>query len=69
MLDSLTTDPKHQRRGAAMKLVQWGLDIVDNIKGEVGSHSASEITWNPSEFHTVRHISKQQSLDGLCMHL
>jgi len=34
LLDSLTTDPKHQRRGAAMKLVQWGLDVVDNIKGE-----------------------------------
>jgi len=34
LLDSLATDPKHQRRGAASMLVQWGLDMADAIGGE-----------------------------------
>jgi len=34
LLDSLATDPKYQRRGAASMLVQWGLDKADEIGGE-----------------------------------
>ncbi|KUJ13697.1 uncharacterized protein LY89DRAFT_752829, partial [Mollisia scopiformis] len=34
LLDSLTTDPKYQKRGAGSMLVKWGLNIADSMNGE-----------------------------------
>ncbi|KAF4630639.1 hypothetical protein G7Y89_g7493 [Cudoniella acicularis] len=34
LLDSLTTDPAYQRRGAASMLVKWGLEMADSLNGE-----------------------------------
>lgn len=31
VLGILTTDPKHQRRGAGAMLVQWGCDVADEL--------------------------------------
>ncbi|KAI9647608.1 hypothetical protein NHQ30_003993 [Ciborinia camelliae] len=34
LLDSITTDPKHQKRGAGSMLVKWGVDMADSLNGE-----------------------------------
>ena len=37
-LDILTIDPKHQRRGAGAKLVEWGVQLADEMGVEVTIH-------------------------------
>ena len=39
-LDILTIDPKHQRRGAGAKLVEWGVQLADEMGVEVTIHSS-----------------------------
>ncbi|KAF7853662.1 hypothetical protein EAF04_010653 [Stromatinia cepivora] len=34
LLDSITTDPKHQKQGAGSMLVKWGVDVADSLNGE-----------------------------------
>ncbi|KAJ8060886.1 hypothetical protein OCU04_009967 [Sclerotinia nivalis] len=34
VFDSITTDPKHQKRGAGSMLVKWGVNMADSLNGE-----------------------------------
>lgn len=44
VLDSLTTDPEYQRRGAATLLLKWGIDLADKLNGEVNTGTPKIIT-------------------------
>ena len=40
VLDILAVDPAYQRRGAGSMLVQWGLDLADELGFEVSPLSS-----------------------------
>ena len=41
VLDILTVDPKHQRRGAGRMLVEWGVKMADEMGAEVATYRTS----------------------------
>ena len=58
-LDALMTDPRHERRGAASMLVQWGCERADEMRIETfltSSHTGTPV-YERCGFRTVKKVS------------